>query len=211
MDSEHAPGTHWDAAYDHGDDTRSWYQTEPAGSLRMADQCGVRPADSVLDVGAGASPLVDALLRRGHRDLTLVDVSETGLAIARERLADNASAVDWQVADVLTWRPGRTYAVWHDRAVFHFLTTDQQRARYLRTLNAATTSGSLALFATFAPDGPEFCSGLPVARYDAHGLADTLGQPWQLIAHDRELHTTPNGKTQPFTWTALRRHEARRA
>lgn len=200
-----ATGAHWDRSYRHGDVTRSWYEPVATWSLRMLDRCAVGPSASVVDIGGGASPLVDGLLARGHRDLTVLDVAAAGLAIARQRLGAAEREVTWAVADVLTWRPGRTFDVWHDRAAFHFLVTDEDRARYRRVLRQATHPGSLAVVATFAPEGPPSCSGLPVARYDAAGLARTLGAPWQLVADDREQHVTPGGDTQPFTWAALRR------
>lgn len=195
----------WDAAYGHGDTTRSWFEPHAVQSLRLLDRCGVGPAASVIDVGGGASPLVDALLDRGHTDVTVLDISAVGLDIARSRLGARADAVTWLVADLLTWQPSRSYAVWHDRAVLHFLTTDDARAHYVDALNAATAAGAVAVLATFAPDGPETCSGLPVRRHDADDLAALLGDSWEPIAVDREEHVTPSGGVQPFTWAAFRR------
>ncbi|SDD80386.1 Methyltransferase domain-containing protein [Actinokineospora iranica] len=205
MESSSELAAHWDDAYGHGDATRSWYQTEADGSLRMFERCAVVPADSVVDVGAGASTLVDALLARGHSDVTVLDISAAGLDTARRRLGPAADRVNWLVRDLLAWRPERTYRVWHDRAVFHFLTTDEARGQYLRVLRAATAPGSVAVFATFAPDGPERCSGLPVARYSAAGLAAVLDAHWLPVADGRERHRTPFGAVQPFTWAAFRR------
>jgi hypothetical protein len=113
--------------------------------------------------------------------------------------------VHWLTADIRTWRPGRHFTAWHDRAVFHFLTAEPDWQAYLRALTGATAAGAAAVFGCFAPDGPQQCSGLPVARYDAGELADTLGRDWTLITQEREVHTTPAGLTQPFTWVALRR------
>ena len=174
-------------------------------SLAMLDAAGASPDHSVLDGGGGASTLVDGLLDAGYTDLTVLDISATGLDHARQRLGPRADRVNWVVADVLTWRPNREYRIWHDRAVLHFLTTDAAREQYLRTLDAATPEAAVAVIGCFAPDGPQYCSGLPVARYDADALAGLLGGSWQLVADAREEHSTPAGAVQPFTWTAFRR------
>lgn len=198
--------SHWDAVYARGETTRSWYQVHADHSLAMLERCGVTPDNSVIDVGGGASTLVDDLLGRGYRDLTVLDISGAGLQAAQRRLGGAAARVDWMVADLLTWQPQRTYRVWHDRAVLHFLTTDQARQQYLAALDAATGPGAVAVIATFAPDGPERCSGLPVIRYGPHDLAGLLGGAgWSPIADDREEHATPTGAIQPFSWVALRR------
>jgi hypothetical protein len=195
----------WDDAYAQGDATRSWFQAAPLMSLRMLDAAGVTAADSVIDVGGGASPLAGALLGRGFRDVTVLDISPAGLRHARQRLGPQAGQVHWLTADIRAWRPPRRYAVWHDRAVFHFLTAEPDRQAYLRALAAATTGSAIAVFGCFAPEGPQRCSGLPVARYGPRELADELGRDWTPIAEDREDHATPAGRTQPFTWVALRR------
>jgi hypothetical protein len=201
------PGTaaHWDDAYGQGEGTRSWFQQQPAMSLRMMDTAGACADDSVIDVGAGASPLAGALLGRGFADVTVLDISATGMQHAQRRLGPQAARVRWLRADVLTWRPQRQYQVWHDRAVFHFLTASQARQRYLRTLESATAPGAVAVFGCFALDGPQRCSGLPVARYGPDELAGRLGSGWTLIARDREEHITPAGAVQPFTWAVFRR------
>jgi hypothetical protein len=196
---------HWDSAYDLGDATRSWFQDSPVQSLHMFDAADVGSADSVIDVGGGASTVADALLMRGFADLTVLDISAAGLRTAQQGLGEEAERVEWLVTDLLTWQPQRIYRVWHDRALFHFLTTTQARKQYADTLRAATEVGSVAVFGCFALDGPQSCSGLPVARYDAHGLAEELGTDWTLIAQEREGHLTPTGGNQPFTWGAFRR------
>jgi trans-aconitate methyltransferase len=196
---------HWDAAYARGDDTLSWFEERPDMSLRMLGAAGVSAADAVIDVGGGASPLTGALLDRGFRDLTVLDISGAGMQHARDRLGSRADQVHWLTADVLNWHPRRRYQAWHDRAVYHFLTTGQQRQQYLRTLDAATAPGAIAVFGCFAPDGPQRCSGLPVARYSPAQLARQVGVKWLLISQDREEHITPAGTVQPFTWIALRR------
>ena len=202
-------GRHWDEAYGHGDTTRSWFQDRPAASLRMLEQAGITPHDSLIDVGGGASTLVDALLDAGGIDLTVLDVSLFGMRTAQQRLGDAAEGVQWLVGDVRTWRPRRRYLVWHDRALFHFMITDQDRDAYLKALESATVPGrTISIFATFASDGPRQCSGLPVARYSAAELAAAIGDSWEPVDDGRELHTTPTGMIQPFTWTAFRSRSA---
>ncbi|MGH7910824.1 MAG: class I SAM-dependent methyltransferase [Candidatus Dormibacteraceae bacterium] len=198
-------GADWDAIYAQGETTRSWFQVEPVPSLRMLDRVGVSPEHGVIDVGGGASTLVDALLRRGFGDLTVLDISATGLRLAQDRLGAAAAGVRWIVADLLDWQPSRTYAVWHDRALFHFLTARPAQDRYLETLRAATAPGSVAIVGCFALDGPPSCSGRSVARYDAPGLAEQLGAGWSPLQEDRLEHATPAGASQPFTWAAFRR------
>jgi trans-aconitate methyltransferase len=196
---------HWDAAYALGDGTRSWFAAYPGMSLRMLASAGVSAADALIDVGGGASPLTGALLDRGFRDLTVLDISAAGIRHARDRLGSRAGQVHWLTADVLSWHPPRHYRAWHDRATYHFLTIDEHRQQYLHTLGAATAPGAIAVFGCFAPDGPQHCSGLPVARYSPAQLARQIGAKWRLISQDREEHITPAGTIQPFTWIALRR------
>ena len=196
---------HWDAVYAHGDDTRSWFEKHPGMSLQMLDSAGVSITDALIDVGGGASPLIGALLDRGFGDLTVLDISAAGMQHAQQRLGSRANQVHWLTADVLSWRPRRHYRAWHDRAVFHFLTADEHRQQYLHTLDTATAAGAIAVFGCFAPDGPQRCSGWPVARYSPAQLARQIGTKWLLISQDREEHITPAGTTQPFTWIALRR------
>jgi len=196
---------HWDGAYAQGDGTRSWFEKHPDMSLRMLDSAGVSAADALIDVGGGASPLTGALLDRGFRDLTVLDISAAGMQHARDRLGSRADQVHWLTADVLSWRPQRHYQAWHDRAAYHFLTIDEHRQQYLHTLDTATAPNAIAVFGCFAPDGPQRCSGLPVARYSPAQLARQIGTKWLLISQDREQHITPAGTIQPFTWIALRR------
>lgn len=176
-------------------------------SLQMLDAAGVTPADSVIDVGGGASVLAGALLGRGFADVTVLDISATAIGYARRRLGPQAAAgVHWLAADLLTWRPRRYYRVWHDRAVYHFLTAAAGQRRYWQALEDATGSGAVAVLGCFAPDGPQRCSGLPVARYSAGDIAGQLGNDWTLTSQAREEHVTPAGVRQPFTWVALRKH-----
>jgi SAM-dependent methyltransferase len=205
MAAEPGWAARWDEVYAQGDTTCSWFQDAPEMSLRMLDAARVTPVDSVIDVGGGASPLAGALLERGFRDVTVLDISAAAMGQARHRLGPRAGEVHWLTADIRAWRPPRRYAAWHDRAVFHFLTAEPDRRDYRRALAEATTPGAVAVVGCFAPDGPQRCSGLPVARYGPGDLAAELAPYWQLIAQDGEEHTTPSGLVQPFTWAALRR------
>ena len=184
---------------------RSWFQKRPDVSLEMFDKSAVTATDSVIDIGGGAAALVDELLARRFEDLTVLDISPVGLGHSQSRLGADAARVTWLVADILEWEPQRSYRVWHDRAVFHFLTAEADQLRYLHTLDQATIPGSTAIFGCFAADGPQYCSGLPVARYEPVDLAERLGPRWQLIAHTHEKHTTPSNATQSFSWSALQR------
>jgi SAM-dependent methyltransferase len=193
---------HWDERYRADLDELSWYQAEPAVSLALMDELGVAPAASVLDVGGGASTLVDHLLRRGHRDLAVLDLSDRALAVARERTGDPAG-VTWIGEDLCTWNPPRRWDVWHDRALLHFLVDDTDRARYVEIMRRAIEPGGVFVIGTFAEDGPTRCSGLPVRRYSARDLAVLL-DGFEVVARRREVHVTPGGADQPFTWVAGR-------
>ncbi len=195
---------HWDGVYSTTPATAvSWYQAEPTVSLELLDAVGTTSETGVVDVGGGASVLVDRLLDRGVTDLTVLDIAEPALAVARARVGADAPVV-WQVADVLTWAPARTYDRWHDRAVLHFLSGDEVAA-YRAVLERAVAPDGAVVLATFAPDGPEYCSGLPVTRYDDQGLAAVLGGGFEVVARRREVHPTPSGGDQPFIWLAARR------
>lgn len=196
---------HWDGAYALGETTRSWYQQRARQSMVLFERGGVTSTDSVVDVGGGASVLVDDLLARGFMDLTVLDISASALLLARQRLGASASAVTWLTEDLLRWTPARTFDVWHDRAVLHFLTDRRDRNQYCSVLESATAPGSLAIIAAFAPDGPDRCSGLPVQRYGIESIRALLGPQWSLVSDDREVHTTPSGAAQPFTWAVFRR------
>jgi trans-aconitate methyltransferase len=184
----------------------SWFEPTATMSLGFLDALGVGPADSVIDVGGGVSPLAGDLLDRGFRDVTVLDVSQAALDRAARRLPC-PNRVRWVAADVRTWRPDRTWKVWHDRATFHFLTTDGDRDAYLDTLSCALAPGGSLVMATFAPDGPERCSGLPVQRYDAETLLATLSSRLvvELVTEARHVRLTPTGAQQSFTWIGCRR------
>lgn len=197
---------HWDALYDaKGARQVSWFQLEPVVSLALIDDLRLDPREPVIDVGGGASMLVDRLLERGHTDVTVLDVSAQALLLAQRRLADQADRVHWEAADLLQWTPQRRFVLWHDRAVFHFLTHSDEQARYRELATTSITSGGYLILATFAADGPEQCSGLPVARYRAEDLAEHFGTGFTTVTTRREHHHTPTGADQPFTWLLARR------
>jgi trans-aconitate methyltransferase len=198
--------THWDGVYARKrDDEVSWFQRAPTVSLAWIRKLDLPPEAPIVDVGGGASRLVDHLLADDHRAITVLDISEEALATTRARLGAEAGPVTWLVQDAATWRPSQTYRVWHDRAVFHFLTDPQRRQGYLNALAAGIAPGGFFIVATFAPDGPETCSGLPVQRYGADDLDALLGSEWRLVETAREDHTTPGGRVQPFTWCHFQR------
>jgi SAM-dependent methyltransferase len=200
-----SPG-HWDAAYRRDDlSTVSWYQREPVVSLELVDDLGVDSGAAVVDVGGGASPLAGCLLDRGFADVTVLDLAGTALDAARGSLGPRGSEIAWVQGDVRSWRPDRLFGLWHDRALLHFFVAADDRRRYVETLRHALAPGGAAVIATFGPDGPDTCSGLPVVRYDAAGIASVLGDGFELVAERREEHATPAGRVQPFTWAAFRR------
>lgn len=199
---------HWRKVYrEAGADAVSWYEAEPRASLEALGRAGVSGARSLVDVGGGASRLVDQLMDRGWSDLTVVDIASEALAVSRERLGDRASGVTWMAADVSQWKPSRSFQIWHDRAVFHFMTEPEQRAGYRTALRLGTSQGSLVVIATFALTGPERCSGLPVRRYDARTLAAEFSDHFELIDSWQDDHVTPNGRVQPFLWSVLKRSD----
>nr|WP_281380502.1 class I SAM-dependent methyltransferase [Halomonas stenophila] len=161
---------------------------------------------AIIDVGGGESTLVDDLLARGYRDLTVLDISPEALEVAKRRLGAAADQVTWQAADITRDAlPARRYGLWHDRAVFHFLITPEQRAAYLNQLRNSLMPGGHLVIATFGPQGPTRCSGLDVVRYDADTLAAQLGTDFELMGHQRETHHTPDGKPQSFLYAHFRR------
>lgn len=201
---------HWRDTYtQRGDDGVSWFAAEPSCSIALLDVGGADPRRPAVDVGAGASRLADVLLARDFVDVTLLDVSDDGLALTRKRLGAGADRLRCVVSDVVEWVPDRRFGLWHDRAVFHFLTDPADRQRYRALLSSALAPDALVVIGTFAEDGPESCSGLPTARYTPEALAAELGagpaSGLRVVAQRREEHHTPWGAVQPFTWLALRR------
>jgi len=183
----------------------SWYQQEPTMSLRLITTFGAGPSGSVIDLGGGQSSLVDVLMSRDWRDVTVLDVSEEALTQVRHRLGEKADRVTFANEDLLAWEPDRTYDVWHDRAVFHFLTEPAERDRYRELAERSIERGGILVLGAFAEDGPTQCSGLPVARYSTQDLADLFEPSFAMIHHEQETHLTPSGAAQRFSWVVLRR------
>ena len=199
---------HWDGVYaQKAEDAVSWFQPRAAISLALIQAAGLSKNDAIIDVGGGASRLVDALLAAGFTDLTVLDIAATALQTSRARVGKAGERVQWIAADITRWQPGRRYRLWHDRAVFHFLTAPEDRFAYRRALEAALAPGGSAIMASFAPDGPERCSGLPVQRYSPDTLAAELGPAFHLLDSRLEEHLTPAGKVQHFQYSVLRRSE----
>lgn len=197
---------HWDNAYQSkGEAGVSWFQEWPAISLELIRQCGAGPGSSAIDIGGGASRLVDALIEEGLRDIAVLDLSAAAFEATKARLGKAAASIEWIVADVTEWWPSRNYDFWHDRAAFHFLTAPADREAYIERLHAAVAPGGHAIISTFATDGPERCSGLPVMRYDPAALAQLVGPAFRLMDQRRHVHTTPWGSTQAFQFSVLRR------
>ena len=190
---------HWEQVYaDKSPQQVGWYQREPSLSLQMIRHAGVDPDAPIIDVGGGASVLVDRLHEQGFRRLAVLDISGHALDHARQRLGQAAAAIEWYEADVTQFDPPHVYAVWHDRAVFHFLTEAQDRRRYIQALNQTLVPGGNLILAAFALDGPDTCSGLQVVCYDAAGLGAELGTGFKLMETATEMHQTPSGGGQKF-------------
>jgi SAM-dependent methyltransferase len=195
---------HWDDVYASKAETEvSWFEATPAPSLELLALVGATPHSAILDVGGGASRLVDHLIAAGYEDVAVLDLSVAALAAARARLGAAAERVAWIAADVTAWTPPRAYDVWHDRAAFHFLVDPADQAAYRVRLRQALRPGGHAILATFALDGPERCSGLPVQRWDAAGLAEFLGPDFALVEARRHEHVTPRGAVQRFQFAAF--------
>ena len=204
--SESNRQAHWQQVYkEKGEYQVSWFQDQPAISLELIEAVGAKPSLAIIDIGGGASRLMDALVDRGYGDLSVLDLSESATSIAKARLADRAAQVKWIVADVTQWKPTRAYDLWHDRAAFHFLTRASDRDAYIDRLITAVPSGGHAIIGTFAVDGPERCSGLPVVRYDAARLSAEFTPAFALLDTRRDDHKTPWGAIQHFQFSVFRR------
>lgn len=200
---------HWDRVYgERREDEVSWFQARPGTSLDLVARTGAGQDARIVDVGGGASRLVDALLDAGYRDVVVVDIAASALAQAKARLAARASRVRWVTADVTRWEPEAPFDVWHDRAVFHFMVSPEDRQAYREVMLRAVKPGGHVIVGTFASDGPERCSGLPVRRYEPDTLAVELGPDLQLVESVREDHVTPGGKVQRFQFSRFVRAAA---
>ncbi len=197
---------HWENVYStKGEREVSWYQESPAPSLELIALARLSADASIIDIGGGASRLVDALVDRNVGQITVLDLSAAALDAAKQRLGNKAAKVRWEIADVTKWEPSQTYDLWHDRAAFHFLTDQADQSAYVDRLKKAVKRGGCVIIGTFALDGPERCSGLPIVRYDAASLSGTLGSDFKLIDARRRDHATPWGAVQRFQFSTFRR------
>jgi 2-polyprenyl-3-methyl-5-hydroxy-6-metoxy-1,4-benzoquinol methylase len=198
---------HWQTVYQtKGEHDVSWFEESPAISLELIRATGVNPEASIIDIGAGAFRLVDALLDEGYRSITVLDLSEKALETSKARLgALSAAKVEWLATDVTTWEPSQAYDVWHDRATFHFLTDPKDRAAYAERVLRAVRSGGHVIIGTFALVGPKRCSGLPVVRYDPAAISKILGALFDLSESRTHAHKTPTGTIQHVQFSRFRR------
>ncbi|WP_269583138.1 class I SAM-dependent methyltransferase [Roseibium sp. Sym1] len=198
--------THWEKVYEEKAEAElSWTQADPGISLELSETAGITGASSVIDVGAGTSRFGARLIQRGIHDVTVLDISEFAIERARRESGEAGEAITWIVADITTWTPSRTFDLWHDRAVFHFLVDQGDRAAYIARLHRALRPGGHAIIATFALDGPDKCSGLPVVRYSPQTLGETLGEEFKLIQSRLDVHRTPWDSPQPFQFSLFER------
>ena len=203
--------THWENVYTaKGEKEVSWYQDSPAPSLDLIALTGVSRDAAIIDIGGGASRLVDHLLAQGFERLTVLDLSAAALDAAKARLGENATKIRWEVADITKWNPPGTYDLWHDRAAFHFLTETADQSAYVARVKQAVSPGGHLIIGTFALDGPERCSGLPIVRHNSASLSALLGPQFNLIDARRHEHATPSGAMQRFQFSTFRPGDASR-
>lgn len=198
---------HWEKVYStKSADSVSWFQPHADRSLRLIHETGLPLTASIIDLGGGASTLVDDLLGKGYSSVTVLDLSAAALSAARTRLGEREERVNWIEADITEVAlPAKAYDLWHDRAVFHFLTTREERLAYLATLKRALKPDGVVIIATFADDGPLQCSGLPVVRYSPAELYAEFGTAFTLLKEEREEHQTPSGAIQKFVYCTFQR------
>lgn len=195
---------HWDSAFSGDITSRGWYQASATPSWDLIGELDRSAA--LLDVGAGASVWIDEALDRGYDDVTVVDWSPVALEVSRGRLGSRSDRVNWISADILAWQPPRTYDLWHDRAVLHFLLSDDDRARYAQVLRAATAPGSVVVIGVFGPTGPDMCAGLPVRRQSSADFTALLGTDFTIEQTIDEVHVRPDSDTQDYLWVRAVRH-----
>lgn len=197
---------HWEDVYTKKTPAEvSWYQIEPAVSLELIALTEISHASKIIDVGGGASVFVDKLLDQGFKNLTVLDVSSKALGYAKKRLGNRAQAVQWIEADVTEFESPEKYGLWHDRAVFHFLTDEDDRKKYVRNLNKVLSPGGHVIIAAFCIAGPPKCSGLNVERYSLEKLKNELGNHFELVKSIDEVHITPFNTEQKFTYYYFRK------
>jgi SAM-dependent methyltransferase len=200
---------HWQSVYStKSENAVSWFEENPAHSLDLISRAGIGQDAAVVDVGGGASRLVDALVARHQAHVSVVDLSSAAFDISRARLPSSAN-VEWIVSDITKWRPDRSYDLWHDRAAFHFLTDASEQAAYVKVMSSALKPGGIAIIGTFAPSGPEKCSGLPVARHDASSLSKIFGPQFELLSSEPYRHVTPWNSVQEFQFSIFAKRPIR--
>ncbi|MDZ4761195.1 MAG: class I SAM-dependent methyltransferase [Alphaproteobacteria bacterium] len=208
MSSELDRHSHWEGVYSTKLPTEvSWFQTRPDVSLELIKLTGARLDATIVDIGGGASTLLDHLLTEGRSSLIVLDLAESALAHSRSRLGGIAADVEWIATDVTRWRPERRVHLWHDRAVMHFLTEARDQAAYVQSLRAALHPGGWAIIAGFAPGGARRCSGLDIVQHDAASLQALLGDNFALMATREETHRTPSGADQLFRYHLFKRQQ----
>jgi SAM-dependent methyltransferase len=198
--------THWEKIYtEKAPDAVSWYRPHLEKSLLLIEQVASSRSASIIDVGGGESTLVDDLIDRGYENITVLDISQKAIDANRRRLGAVSDRIHWLVADItaVDLEPS-VYDVWHDRAVFHFLTSASDRLAYVRQVARAVRHGGHVIVSTFGPEGPTKCSGLDVVRYDAESLHKEFGVHFRLLGNSKELHHTPFGTTQQFLYCYCR-------
>lgn len=199
---------HWKNVYaTKREDEVSWFQESPQISLDLIEAAHLLASASIIDIGGGASRLVDALLDKGYANVSVLDISEKALAVAKTRLGKRASSVNWIVADFTTWEPSEKYDLWHDRAAFHFLTEPNDRSAYAECVLRGVKPEGHVIIGTFALDGPEQCSGLPIVRYDASSIAKIFGSQFEVAETRDDDHQTPMGRTQKFQFSRFHRRK----
>lgn len=192
---------HWEAIYkDKSPLEVSWYQQRPAISLALIEKYAENKSDYIIDIGGGASTLPDFLLDDGFNHVTVLDLSANALEHARQRLGKKSALIHWEVQDVTDFAPAHEYHIWHDRAVFHFLTARTEREKYRHALESSTRPGSHVIIAAFAIGGPTKCSGLDIVQYDTARLAKELGERFTFLEEQDEVHITPTGMEQRFSY-----------
>jgi len=190
---------HWEHVYrDKSPLEVSWFQQKPVLSLELIQHTGIDKTSGLIDIGGGASTLVDYLLREGYSNISVLDISASALEYAQQRLGEQSTTIDWIVADITSFTPPTRYALWHDRAVFHFLTDKPDRQAYVTALRESLQPGGHVIIAAFAIGGPQKCSGLDIVQYDAAKLLAELGGEFELVEETSEIHHTPNQKEQKF-------------
>ena len=197
---------HWEKVYANKQSTEvSWYQSEPEVSLKLIASTNIGHTNKIIDVGGGASILIDSLLDQGFEDLTVLDISSKALACAKKRLGKRAEKVKWIEADVTTFETTENYDLWHDRAVFHFLTNQSDRFKYVQKMSQLLNSGGHVIISTFAIDGPTQCSGLDIVQYSAEKIKMEFGKDFEYVKSVNEKHLTPGGREQKFVYFYFRK------